>query len=223
MTTTILIADVAPWAKVIVTIVVMLVIGINKWFAAQNDAKQKAARPRPAKPRPVPPAVQQQVERRQMEIVRDDVKAEVQAFLRQAEEKKQGKPSLPVAPAVRQPKPKKPPKPQSQPTAQPVARRRLGESVAEHVAEHLQTGEFARRASVMTDDLARADQARQEHFDKTFSHQLGRLEDTSSSVGAPGAPAAAASPAVNLVELLRDPANIRHVIVMNEVLNRPQW
>lgn len=226
MQTFILIADMA-WVKPVLAIVFMVVVGINKLLSARNNVKPQAARPRVPKPQPVPPAARQQIEQQQMQVMRDDVQREVQAFLRQAEEKKRGQAARPVPPVVRQPKSKKPSKQPSkqppQPTAAPVARRRLGEGVAEHVAEHLQSGEFSRRAAHLTDDLARADQARQEHFARTFSHQVGRLETTATSAGPP-APTAVPSPAgARLVELLRDPTNIRSAIVMNEILNRPQW
>lgn len=108
---------------------------------------------------------------------------------------------------------------------------RATESVAAHVQKHLSTAEFSERAAHLTDDLVRADHQREQHLKDVFSHQVGRLAgnvageakysatDEAAVVQPSAAPAAMAA---GLTTLLGDGQNLRHAIVLSEILRRPE-
>ena len=83
----------------------------------------------------------------------------------------------------------------------------------------------------MTDDLKRGDAEREQHFQQTFSHKLGRLTDTSvagDKAIAPDAPAVSTVPpaAVPLSDWLplptTKPEDLRRAFMLNEILQRPE-
>ena len=83
----------------------------------------------------------------------------------------------------------------------------------------------------MTDDLKRGDAEREQHFQQTFTHKLGRLTDTSvagDKAVAADAPTASTVPpqAVPLSDWLplptTKPEDLRLVFMLNEILQRPE-
>jgi hypothetical protein len=98
-------------------------------------------------------------------------------------------------------------------------------------SRHLDTTEFGTRASQMTDDLKRGDAEREQHFQQTFSHKLGRLTDTSVAGAksiAPDAPTVSTVPVapVPLSDWLplptTKPEDLRRAFMLNEILQRPE-
>jgi len=98
-------------------------------------------------------------------------------------------------------------------------------------SRHLDTTGFGTRASQMTDDLKRGDAEREQHFQQTFSHKLGRLTDTSvagSKAIAPDAPEVSTVPVapVPLSDWLplptTKPEDLRRAVMLNEILQRPE-
>ena len=98
-------------------------------------------------------------------------------------------------------------------------------------SRHLDTTEFGTRADQMTDDLKRGDAEREQHFQQTFSHKLGRLTDTSvagAKAIAPDAPTTSTVPAapVPLSDWLplptTKPEDLRRAFMLNEILQRPE-
>ena len=77
----------------------------------------------------------------------------------------------------------------------------------------------------MIDDLKRADAEREQHFKKTFSHQLGRLTDTSiqqgEATGDVEKQAASGTSISDFTGLLSSPENLRRAIILNEILSPP--
>ena len=107
-----------------------------------------------------------------------------------------------------------------------VLERPNGEAMADAVRRHLDTRQFDARVSNLTEDMQRADVQREQHLKKTFDHKLGRLTDTShSQVEAPGALTAAQlgeGTANAIGAMLSKPENLRHAIVLGEILQRPE-
>jgi hypothetical protein len=99
-----------------------------------------------------------------------------------------------------------------------------GETIAAHVQQHLSTGEFTTRAEHLTDDLTRGDVEREQHRKKVFSHQIGRLTDTTGSApesAGPDAQSASLTGAGAVAKVFADRQNVRSAIILSEVLNRP--
>lgn len=118
----------------------------------------------------------------------------------------------------------------------------LGAGVSSHVAQAMDNREFAERTRQLGGGARQADVAIQSHVQQKFDHQVGQLRSTTEArppaqpsfeearqgaagaapAGAGDAAAAAAGvSAAEIVQLLRTPRNIRHAIIMNEILTRP--
>lgn len=104
----------------------------------------------------------------------------------------------------------------------PIAPKPQHESVAEHVAEHVDAAARAlgRHAAQLGGDVIRADEQFDVQLKAKFDHQLGTLA-SARDAGQPEQPAAAASPAEQIVAMLSDPAGVRQAIVLREILSRP--
>ena len=147
---------------------------------------------------------------------------ELEKFLRQAAAKRQVK--------------QQPAQPQRPPMAAEVVEPdivvyddiEIGEDVADHVSHHMDTGQFSERASHMAEQVAQAGDKIEAHVHEKFDHQIGTLKDT--SVGAaefshdkdeskPVRPSMAPS---DILQLFRQPQNVRRAIIMSEILRRPE-
>jgi len=117
---------------------------------------------------------------------------------------------------------------ESLPTLEPANAAPTGAAVAEHVKQHLATDEFVVRAAHLADDVARAEQEMQQHVAQAFSHQVGRLADTSGDTNEQKQAAAvrggdlAAAAGAGIPALLADGARLRQAIIVSEILNRPE-
>lgn len=209
----------------IIAVILFVVIGlINKLLTSQKG--NPAAPKRRPNPRPMAPPP-----KAEGKPGRQDLAAEIEEFLRRAAQKRSGEPVAPASEPVA-------PVRTSQRKQTLVERTRDAvlesqsdqpaphETVDEHVRKHLSNQEFSRRAEHIADDVVRADQQMQEHLTKVFSHQLGRLADTSAGqpAAAEAANQAAMAPAaagVSVATLLTSGHNIRNAIIMNEILQRP--
>ena len=152
----------------------------------------------------------------------DPLLAEIQKFLKQAnpEKRSTGRPQSAAAKPVR---------------VEPIVLRgtpAVGDAVGRPLdSRHLDTTEFGTRASQMTDDLKRGDAQREQHFQQTFTHKLGRLTDTSvagDKAIAPDAPAVSTVPVapIPLSDWLplptTKPEDLRRAFMLNEILQRPE-
>jgi hypothetical protein len=106
-----------------------------------------------------------------------------------------------------------------------------GQDVAQHVKQHLDTSRFTSRASALGDRVETADDDMEAHLRQTFDHRIGRLgaAPTTAPAAAPApaqpAPAAqqvTAAPAHDLAARLANPQNVRDIIVLNEIITRPE-
>src|SRR6185295_5863556 len=113
------------------------------------------------------------------------------------------------------------------PTLEAVRPRPTGDSISEHVKQHLGTEEFNVRAAHLTDDITRAEQELQQHVQKAFSHQVGRLADTSrqsakpKQEAEPGKAASVERP-LDMAALLADGSRLRQAIIFSEIIERPE-
>lgn len=230
------VADIGALIKIGVFIII--VIGWIVRSIASQAAEKPAQRPRPQQPQPRLPqtprsdAPVQTAGQRPM-----DPADEVAEFLRQAQARRGGPPrqTAPPKPAAR-PAASSPPsrgqRKASKPASRPAARTslapqsaasdrmaELGQGVGRHVQEHLSTAEFAERASRPT-NVAVAENANEARLQQVFSHRVGTLSDVTT---APADSATTVSqPALNLAALLADGNSVRQMIIINEVLRRPE-
>lgn len=102
-----------------------------------------------------------------------------------------------------------------------MVRRPLGsQSVGDHVHEHLDHSGFEQRAERLGDRVESADDKMSQHIHDVFDHQVGRLhsqfvDDPNSISDDP--PPTDVQPNW-IVDMLRNPATLRQVIVLNEIM-----
>jgi hypothetical protein len=230
--------DAADLFKIVVFIVI--VIGWIVRSIATQVAEKPVARPRTPQPQPRlpqqprPQAPDQSASQRPF-----DPAEEVAEFLRQAQSRRSGSPSQAPMPL---PKPahrpaanqqpnrgqRKPPKPSPRPAArtpltpQNASSERtgdLGQGVGRHVQEHLSTEDFSQRASRPT-NVDVAEDANEARLKQVFSHRVGTLSDV--TMPPPEDAPVLRQPVLNLAALLADGDSLRQMIVVNEVLRRPE-
>ena len=220
-----LLAD-AEWMRW-VGLIVFIVIYILNHFLGGDKKKAKVPRAKGAEAiqpdrtvKPAPPNRQTAPG-----SARQSQTQEIEAFLQRAKERRREKtpPQKTVA--------KAPPAPvrrlaETPLEAEVVKSRPLGASIAN---QQLDTRDVTEHSEHLTDDLTQADQNRELHRRKMFSHRVGRLEDTSGEVGAKAgedAPqsnaAATAAAAVPISAAFFQPKDIRQAIIVSEVLQRPE-
>ncbi len=176
---------------------------------------------------------------------------EVQEFLRRIANQKAGKPT-PSGRVAPPPLPPPMPLPASAPPARRVAKQPQRparppsiaprgsvmdalpvapeESVADHVRRQMNTSSFETRAESLGVKVEQADSQMEAHLKSAFDHKVGTLagrqisasDSETSTTSAAGIAAEAASPGAALVNLLMDPANRRNVMILNEILPRPE-
>jgi hypothetical protein len=104
-----------------------------------------------------------------------------------------------------------------------------GDAVAEHVRKHLDEQDFTKRAERLTDDIQQVDEAREEHLRQVFTHQVGRLQDTSTAAAIPNQPelskpteVTGAAAVVNPLLLgLSNPVGLRQAFILREIFDVP--
>ena len=225
-------------ALIKIGVFVIIVIGWIVRSIATQVAEKPVARPSPPQPRlpqqPRPPAPVQPAAQRPL-----DPAEEVAEFLRQAQSRRSGSPSqapapLPKAAARPAPSPppnrgqRKSPKPAPRPAPRtPLAPRNaplertgeLGQGVGRHVQEHLSTREFSECASRPT-NVDVAEDANEARLKQVFSHRVGTLGDV--TMPPPEDAPVLRQPVLNLAALLADGNSLRQMIVVNEILRRPE-
>jgi len=220
-----LLADV-DWIKGLVPIVALVIWVINHLIGASKVAQANRKAPRlPPKPIPRP------------QNPRGGANTEIEQFLKQADNRRRqkGRREAPSPAQPRQQQSKRPPRRLvEEPVDVEVIERRPVESISAHVEKHMAErmgrSQIGQRSSHLTDDIAQADRQREEHLDKAFSHQVGRLTDTSgaANVGkatdtAPEARQTASAVATtDLTALLRNMDTLRQTFILNEILQSPE-
>jgi len=101
------------------------------------------------------------------------------------------------------------------------------EAISEHVKQFLDTREFDQRTAKLS-SIDEKERQFDEKVQQTFSHELGHLKSSTLSAGGDSAVSAAAfqqppPPAPTpLANLLRNPADLKRAIVLNEIFQRPE-
>ncbi|HTU27160.1 MAG TPA: hypothetical protein VMF30_17265 [Pirellulales bacterium] len=215
--------DVGP--QVLVGVIMVIFYVVNHLISRERKGQAQKS-PRPVQGRPPVPDL---TAKRPVTPVRpappgkpDPLLAEIQKFLKQSNADKRS-PARPQPPTV---KPIR---------VEPIKLRpeAAGDFLERPLeARHLDTSDVGARASQLTDDLKRADVERQQHFQQTFTHKVGRLTDTSTAA----ANAEAAKPAANLPAVPQSSAatsgwlplsvkntdELRRAFILNEILQRPE-
>ena len=214
------------WTRWIGLIVFILIYILTHFLGGDKKATARAKAAKAATTeRTAAPSAQQPDRQPAKTAARTSQTQEIEAFLQRAKERRREK-SGPQKNTA-----KAPPTPvrrlaETPLEAEVVRPRALGASVAN---QQLDTRDVTEHAEHLTDDLSLADQVRELHRRKMFSHRVGRLEDTSGEVGAKAgedAPtsnaAATAAAAVPLSAAFFRPQDIRQAIIVSEVLQRPE-
>ena len=219
-------AEWGAWIKLVVPLVGFLIYAVNQILNRERKGQPaKPARPVPRRPSaPNPNAQRPPVPGRPAAPQKTDpLLAEIQKFLKQTNPEKRS-PARPLPSAA---------KPVRVEVVKPRSDTAIGDSGARPLdSRHLDTAEFSARAAHMTDDMKRGDAEREQHFQQTFTHKLGRLTDTSvagAKAVAPDAPAAAVGPTGQpappsdwLPLPTTTPEDLRRAIMLNEILQRPE-
>jgi hypothetical protein len=97
----------------------------------------------------------------------------------------------------------------------------VGDSVAVHVREHIESGGFSERVSHLGEDVSLADDRVESRLHQKFDHKVGRLVHREAGPG-DAAKDQGSLFAQSIVTMLQNPESVRQVIVLNEVLKRPE-
>lgn len=226
------------WDWVVPAVIVLISVLSFLWNtitgAAQKQNKPQQARgerPLPPPGQGQPPAGAPPVE----ETVQGKLNAEIEEFLRRANERRADKNRGAAQPAQQQQKKQPREKPASQPSGQakpkPEAaekkKRRERESVTQSVEEHLGSSRFDAREQHLADDVTRSEAAMSEHVHNVFEHRLGSLGETT----AEGQPTSGETVATRSAEqkaealavagLFLNQENLRRAVILREILERP--
>jgi hypothetical protein len=225
-----LLADADWWLRFVVPAVFFVIYALNRLIGSAKPATPAARKPqrrppegeRPLRPPQQPPAKPQASGQSQLN-------AEIEQFLKRANDRRGDPSRREAAPTPRSPK--APPKP---PVAKPIdvqpLERREISSVAASVEKHISNRTFTQRTEHLADDIVRADTEMEQHLQKAFSHRVGTLADLQTAAATQG-PAtdketsvvvAAGSAANAVAGLLTDAKNLRQAVILNEILKRPE-
>lgn len=188
--------------KIILMVVFGLIYLFNHLLGGGKAQKRRPARP--ADPRPAG---------------RPDVQDEVAEFLKRATEKR----SPPKRTEARPPAPPRPLRAESsEARLEPLPSNRWPQAVQPQVDNR----ELAQRAEQLS-HVNQTEAAFQAHM-QTFEHSVGRIHESASDAAAPpetadGRTQAAPTPASEVfATLLADAQSLRHAIILNEIIRRPE-
>ncbi len=224
------------WWDLAVPAAIILLSVLSFLWNAFTGAAQKQNKPQQARgERPLPPPGQgQQPAPPAEETVQAKLNAEIEEFLRRANERRADKNRGAAPPAQPQKKqqreqpvqqPSRPAKPK-QDTAD-KKKRRERESVTQSVEEHLGSGKFEAREQSLAADVTRSETEMSEHVHQVFEHRLGSLgESTAEGQPASGETKATQSAqqkaeALAVAGLFLNQENLRRAVVLREILERP--
>lgn len=157
---------------------------------------------------------------------------DIEEFLRRAAQRREQK-AAPPQPQPPRPQPPPPQRPALEPeiiedveVVHPGIMR--GETVGDHVSEHLDTSGHSERLSQLGAVVDASDDRMEEHLHEVFEHDLGQLGAKTSRAAESTldddtpAPVEPPRPEVDVLSMLTEPDSIRKVIILNEILNRPE-
>ena len=97
------------------------------------------------------------------------------------------------------------------------------QSVSEHVKSHIDTSALGEHASHLGEEVGLADDKLEARLHSTFDHSVASLESSGKVRQVGGSDDDLNAVAIELVAMLRNPNSIRHAIILNEVLTRPNF
>jgi hypothetical protein len=229
------------WLGIIVPIVFFIIYALNQLLANKNSKggqrppqRREPQAERQMRPNPNAPPVANPQASRQQGGRPTPLDAEIEQFLRRADQRKGNRPQQKRAAQQQQP-PKPPPKslPREADISGPIAAEVMDDrglsSVAASVEQHMANRGFAQRAEHLADDIARADQQMEEHLQKSFNRKVGTLDSTTQGRSATPLTDTAAkadtgpqSQASALAELLSNAQGVRQAVILSEILERPE-
>lgn len=224
------------WIQLLGGIIFMALYGLQQFLTGRGEDKAKPKKPRRPKQPAGQPEMGQQAAGMRPADQADPLRAEVDQFLRQAEQKQKPEPRpAPLAPLTEVERPRKidtpkrerkrPKSPRVTPREEERGPAQRSEDISQHVERHLSTKEYEQRAKHLGEEVALADDKLEARLEKTFDHRLGKLGQTEMQPQEPSAAEAAtssASIAEEIRQLLSQPQGMRQVIVANEILRRPE-
>jgi hypothetical protein len=196
----------AELIKVVIIVVFGILVGIGKFVAMLQ--KNKPPAPMGQRPAPPPPA---------------NAGDEIEAFLRRAATKPRT--AAKAAPVRRPPQPQPRPAVEKPVQAQVVSNEPVGARIAKEVDRDLDTQEFTSRTTQLGSEVTAADRQIDEHLHQVFDHHVSDLELLPGEAAAAGpseTPQPSIGIAIELTDLLANPASVRQAIVLNEILRRPE-
>jgi hypothetical protein len=109
----------------------------------------------------------------------------------------------------------------------------VGAGVSQHVQEYIDTGGFTQRSGQLGKEVTSEVSQMDEHMHEVFDHEVSRLAGRPGEAAAPLAVQDSPLPedqqaglppltAGGLAAMLGDPNSIRQIIVLNEILRRPE-
>jgi hypothetical protein len=221
------------WLNFILPLVFLL-YAVIQLLASKGAATKAGPQPRrpPRPPEPAERALGQPQGAKPAPTGQSQLNAEIEQFLKRAGERRE-RGRREAIPTVKAP-PKAAPRPVAQPaveTRKPISAglssRRDADPVSASVEKHLANRGFAERAEHLADEVVRAEGQFEEHVKKTFTRKVGTLDQATPA--APSTPVTdvapsidVPSPAVSVAALLANPQNVRQVLVLSEILVRPE-
>lgn len=232
------------WLGIIVPIVFFIIYALNQLLANKNSKqgqrppqRREPQAERPMRPNPNAPPVANPGAQRAQGGKPTPLDAEIEQFLRRADQRKGNRPQQ-KRPAQQQQPPKPPPKSAPRPLPSeanisgPIAAETLDDrglsTIAASVEQHIGSRGFAQRAEHLADDIVRADQQMEEHLQKSFNRKVGTLDSTQARSTTPVTDTAAKpdvgpqSQAAVLAELLASAQGVRQAVILSEILERPE-
>lgn len=224
------------WWDLAVPAVIVLISVLSFLWNAFVGAAKKLNQPQQARgERPLPPAGQGQQPAPPVEpTVQEKLNAEIEEFLRRANERR-GNKNRGAAPPAQQQKKQQREQPAQQPGGQSKPRqdagekkkRRERESVTQSVEEHLGSGKFEAREQSLAADVTRSEAEMSQHVQQVFEHRLGSLGETT----AEGQPTSGETKATQSAQqkaealavagLFLNQENLRRAVILREILERP--
>jgi len=170
-----LLADADWWLRFVVPAVFFVIYAINRLLGSAKPATPAARKPQRRPPegeRPLRPP--QQPSAKPQPSGQAQLNAEIEQFLKRANDQRGDPARREAAPIPRSSK-AAPKPPAAKPIdVQPLERREFS-SVAASVEKHISNRTFTQRAEHLADEIVRADEQMEQHLQKAFSNRWGPL------------------------------------------------
>lgn len=205
----------ADWTEFILPLIVFIMYAIGQLLSAKKPGGNQPPRPRLPRPQGGGGPVAQQPQ-----PVEEQLRGEVEEFLRQMQGKEPRSKPQPQRPGrqTRKQQPVVVRVEQLRPAAVEESAPETRESVQEHVAHHITTKEIASHVTTLGAEVGQADEKLQSHLQEKFQHQLGSLQQK----GPTEKKQQRQSTAAEIAQMLRSPTGVRQIIVASEILRRPE-